>query len=38
MTTLQIVTKETPAIVEVGSSFSETLVADWLAFNADKRL
>ena len=36
MTNLQIVTKETPAIVEVGSSFSEDLVADWLAFNADK--
>lgn len=36
MTTLQMVTKETPAIVEVGSSFSEALVADWLAFNADK--
>lgn len=36
MTTLQMVTKETPAIVEVGNSFSEALVADWLAFNADK--
>ena len=36
MTTLQMVTKETPAIVGVGCSFSEALVADWLAFNADK--
>lgn len=35
MTELQIV-NETNAIVEVGNSFSENLVADWLAFNADK--
>ena len=35
MTNLQVVT-QSPAIVEVGNSFSEALVADWLAFNADK--
>lgn len=36
MTNLQVVTQGTPAIVEVGSSFSEALVADWLDFNKDK--
>lgn len=36
MTNLQRTTQGTPAIIEVGSSFSEDLVADWLAFNADK--
>lgn len=36
MTNLQVTTQGTPAIIEVGSSFSEDLVADWLAFNADK--
>ena len=34
MTNLQIVNET--VIVEVGNSFSENLVADWLAFNADK--
>ena len=36
MTNLQIVTQTPPAIVEVGNSFSEAMVTDWLAFNADK--
>ena len=36
VTNLQVTTQGTPAIIEVGSSFSEDLVADWLAFNADK--
>lgn len=36
MENLQMVTNEPPAVIEVGSSFSEALVADWLSFNADK--
>ena len=36
MTTNQVVTIEGKEIIEVGTSLSVALVADWLAFNADK--